>query len=160
MKQSAVFPAASFEEAMQSEYISLEDTAEDWKTISADANTLKFDLGGENEDCASYLSLWIHSPRALDEILLDPDAPRLYLVGCSDDGCKVFLNGTPVFEDARIHSCAPEYFGFETRLMLKQGWNRLLVKVAQGSGEYQFMGNFECSDPQFWQSVTVSTDRE
>ncbi|MBR4748390.1 MAG: hypothetical protein IK083_02305 [Abditibacteriota bacterium] len=160
MKQSAIFPAKTFEEAMQTEYVAFDDPAEGWKTISADRDSLKFDLDGTNEDCASYLSLWIHSPRALDEILLDPDAPKLYLVGCSDDGCKVFLNGSPVFEDARIHSCAPEYFGFETRLLLKQGWNRLLVKVAQGSGEYQFMGNFECNDPQFWQTVTVSLDRE
>lgn len=54
----------------------------------------------------------------------------------SDDGVKVWLNGEVVHANNVIRPNAPNED--KVNVSLKKGWNRLLVKVTQGSGEWSF----------------------
>lgn len=61
------------------------------------------------------------------------DRPRYarILVG-SDDGTKVWINGEPAWAALEVRGPDPDKDRFE--VMLRKGWNRLLVKVEQGTG--------------------------
>ncbi|NMC82225.1 MAG: hypothetical protein GYA63_05155, partial [Armatimonadetes bacterium] len=82
------------------------------------------DLGAAmtpNIDTVGYASFAIHSPEDKDVSLL---------VG-SDDGIKVYLNGTPLYTK-RIARILIEDEDHIT-LSLKKGWNTVLLKVDQGA---------------------------
>jgi beta-galactosidase len=60
-------------------------------------------------------TLWLWSPRPLDDLLIEPDMPKLDIALSSDDG-EVRLNGKKLDS----HKTIP----------LKQGWNQLVFSVA------------------------------
>jgi hypothetical protein len=79
-------------------------------------------LGGEN--CAAYLRAGVQSPTAQDVVLE---------LG-SDDGVKVWLNRALVHaNDARR---ATHLGDDQAKAHLEPGWNALLVKVTQATGEW------------------------
>jgi hypothetical protein len=59
-----------------------------------------------------------------------PRVARL-LLG-SDDGARVWLNGEPVWAAIEVRGADADKDRFE--VMLRKGWNRLLIKVEQGQG--------------------------
>jgi beta-galactosidase len=123
-----------------------------WKPMKAEANLLmdfnRKNIPGPHSYSAAYLSFWLYSPRALDQLLASPDVPTVDLFAGSDDGAKIWLNGKLIVEDKGIHPVVPDAYRFKA-LPLKQGWNHFLVKVIQGSGEWQFTARLQCSDPRF-----------
>ena len=54
----------------------------------------------------------------------------------SDDGAKVFLNGQEVFRLLTIRGAEPDQNAVP--LHLKKGWNRLLLKIENNFGGYNF----------------------
>ncbi|HVP12100.1 MAG TPA: dockerin type I domain-containing protein [Phycisphaerae bacterium] len=77
-------------------------------------------------ESAAYAHVYVKSPTAR--------AARLRLG--SDDGIKVWFNGSNVLtRDVYQGWTADQYTAAVT---LNQGWNRLLCKVSQGGGSYQF----------------------
>jgi beta-galactosidase len=67
-------------------------------------------LFAQNRNSRREYTLWIYSPRPLDDLLIEPDIPKLDLIVPQDD-IRVMLNGKPC-ESTRT-------------IPLKQGWNRL-----------------------------------
>ena len=124
----------------------------EWREVPSgpdgDFNFKRMRLDGPQQNAAAYMSFWVWSPRALDDLLIEPDMPKLDLVGGADDAYKVWLNGSLVAEQQRVGPLSPDEFRAAT-LPMQQGWNHFLVKVVQASGEWRFTARFECSDEQY-----------
>jgi len=95
-------------------------------------------LGGEN--CAAYLRSRIWSPRQ-QQVFLEP---------ASDDGLKVWLNGRLVLAEnvtrtvKRFPAVAP--WQNRARMTLKQGWNVLMLKVTNNSGDWATCVRFSAEE--------------
>lgn len=76
------------------------------------------------ENAAAYAQCFIQSP--------DERTIRM-AVGC-DDGCRIWVNGAVVHEDAGPHAAVP--LQAICRATLRAGWNRVLVKVTNVGGAY------------------------
>ncbi|HUU10028.1 MAG TPA: hypothetical protein VM431_05755, partial [Phycisphaerae bacterium] len=72
----------------------------------------------------AYAQTWLHAPE---------DRSVYFALG-SDDGCRMWLNGDLLHEDNTRHSADP--FRHLGRLPLRAGWNRVLLKVENGTGDF------------------------
>jgi len=70
--------------------------------------------------------------------------PAKLLLG-SDDGIKVWLNGTNVCTEDVTQTWQADQFDVDVNL--NQGWNRLLCKISQGGGGYMFSARI--TDPAY-----------
>ena len=131
----------------------------EWRAKPADDEGVldfkKMGLPGPMENAAVYLSFWVWSPRPLDDLLVEPNLPKLALRFGSDDGCQVWLNSKRIQEDRGMHPYTPDEFTADA-LPLARGWNHFIVKVVQGTGEWQFGAHLTCSDPAFLGQIRTS----
>ena len=155
-------PAETLEVGGQTDYLKGQATIKpragdksegrDWRKAEAQDGSLfdfkKMNLPGPKEKVVAYLSFWLHSPRPLDDLLIEPDIPKVDMLLGSDDGMQVWLNGKRLLEDLSVH---PAVIGQKqcAALPLKRGWNHLLVKVIQGGGNWQFGAQLQCDKPGF-----------
>jgi hypothetical protein len=103
-----------------------------WKKADTESGGMMrlLDLFQPNEQAIVYGLAYVHSPE---------DRSSHILLG-SDDGVRVWLN------DALVHS-NPAYRGAypdqdKVKVALKKGWNKVLVKVLQGAGDWGFYLRF------------------
>lgn len=134
-----------------------------WTLQSADASGV-FDfksdgmVRGDLENAYAYVAVWIKSSKPLNDLLAEPNLPKLsFTYGC-DDGCQVFLNGELLSSHNRVGPLEPDGFS-ENPLLLKIGWNQLVIKVVQGGGNWQFAGKFGCSDIGFMQKLEFAAEK-
>ena len=167
------FNADSFNAAYEKDFIGGETTAapklgdkvgdNEWKKIKVRTdmamNLLKADLQGPTDNSAAYLSFWLYSPRPLDQLLAQPDLPRVSMFAGSDDGLKIWLNGKVIIKDNGLHPINPDEFKAHD-LPLKEGWNHFMVKVVNGTGDWQFAARFQSSDPRFLSSLRSGVSPE
>ncbi|MCW3092950.1 MAG: glycoside hydrolase family 2 [Ferruginibacter sp.] len=109
----------------------------------------KVKLDGTGTNAAVYMSFWISSPRALDDLLIEPNIPVVNLEAAADDAFQAWLNGKLVVEKIRN---GPIEGGkaVAAALKLHQGWNHILIKVLQGTGSWQFSGRLtSANQPDF-----------
>ncbi|MCU0858328.1 MAG: hypothetical protein MUC65_07990 [Pontiellaceae bacterium] len=95
------------------------------------------------------MSFWLWSPRSLDDLLVEPDMPKLDLIAGADDAHKIWLNGKLISEKKRTGPMIPGDIECKA-LPLKQGWNHFLIKVIQGGGNWQFSAQLKCTDFEFF----------
>ena len=95
---------------------------------------LEFDktLGGH--DCAVYVRTQVYSPKA--------QKVRMQLG--SDDSVKVWLNGTMVHRNPKHRACKPDED--KKPVTLNEGWNLVMMKVAQGMGNWAGCMRFRTLD--------------
>ena len=96
--------------------------------FAASTTTEILDLGalfGGATYCAGYTAAYVYSP----------SAQTVQMWMGSDDGIKVWLNGAVVWENNVGRACVLEQD--KTTVSLNQGWNKLVVKIAQGRGSWQ-----------------------
>jgi len=122
-------------------------------TLSEANKTAVFDFknilpAGPSDNALAYLAVWIKSPKPLNDLLSEPNLPKLAFTYGSDDGCELWLNGELLGSHERHGPMDPEMFS-QNPLLLKLGWNLLVVKVVQLNGEWKFAGKFSCSDVSF-----------
>lgn len=117
-------------------------------TSTGSFDFVKSRLPGPTENAAVYLCFWIWSPRPLDNLLAEPNMPRLDLTMGSDDGCQVWLNSNLIKEDRGTHPLTPDSITAES-LPLTKGWNQFVVKVVQGGGQWAYEARLRSSDPRF-----------
>jgi beta-galactosidase len=90
----------------------------------------------------------VQSPRSLDNLLIEPNVPKLDLAFESKDGIDLFLNGK---------SIASRSSGDDTviapGLPLQQGWNHFLVRLVHKSGDDAFSAKLTSSDPAFLEAL-------
>jgi len=114
-------------------------------TSAGDFNFKKMGLSGPMDNAVVYVSFWLWSPRPLDDLLIEPDMPKLDFVGGADDAWKVWLNGEMMSEKFRTGPLDIGMIDCKT-MPIKQGWNHFLIKVVQGGGNWQFAAQLKCSD--------------
>jgi len=85
--------------------------------------------------------------------VLSPTEQTLPLLLGSDDGVKVFLNGTPVHRVLTLRGAEPDQD--RVPLHLARGWNALLLKVENNYGGYGFYARVR--DPSH--TITVTPTR-
>lgn len=110
-----------------------------WKPVSPGTNPNKpmvveihKILGGENR--VAYLSTYVWSDTEQDVNLM---------IG-SDDGARIWVNGTKVFGKNTNRPCVPD--DDTIGIHLQQGWNHILAKIRQGSGQWEFCARIRKSD--------------
>ena len=132
-----------------------------WRVFSAgDDGVFDFRNGsirGPQENCYAYLAIWIKSPKPLNDLLSEPNLPKLSLTYGSDDGCQVWLNQQLLANNERTGPLDPEGFTINP-LLLKLGWNELVIKVVQAGGQWQFAGKFGCSDAGFLSKLEFAAE--
>jgi Glycosyl hydrolases family 2, sugar binding domain/Glycosyl hydrolases family 2/Glycosyl hydrolases family 2, TIM barrel domain len=133
-----------------------------WIVRNADYNGV-FDfrngmVRGPQENAFAYVAIWIKSPKPLNDLLSEPNLPKLSFTYGSDDGCELWLNGELLATNERTGPLDPEGFTVNP-MLLKLGWNQLVVKVVQGDGEWKFAGKFGCSDASFLQKLQFATEK-
>lgn len=117
----------------------------------------QMNLSGGNSNTAVYMSFWLWSPRPLDDLLIEPDMPKLDLVAGADDACKIWLNGNLIHEHFAIRPLNVGDIKCKN-LPLKQGWNHFLVKVAQGGGQWAFGAKLNCSNYEFMAQLKAALE--
>jgi hypothetical protein len=118
-----------------------------WVSLRAEANgfTLKGQpLSGGSDNSVTYLSFWVQSPRALDNLLIEPNVPKLDLTFESQDAIELFLNGKSV-----LAHTAGSAKAIASGLPLQQGWNHFLVRLVHKTGDDNFSAKLTLSDPVF-----------
>ena len=118
-----------------------------WVSLRADAtgfNLSASPLSGASDNSVAYLSFWVQSPRSLDNLLIEPNVPKLDLTLETKDAVELFLNGKsflahPAEGDNAIASGLP----------LQQGWNHFLVKLVHKNGDDTFSAKLTSSDQTF-----------
>ena len=74
----------------------------------------------------NYMSFQLNSPRGLDDLLIEPNQPKLYLNLETACALRVWLNGQEIFSQKMISKEAIE---LQTPLLLEKGSNHVLIKV-------------------------------
>ena len=106
----------------------------------------KMGLPGPMENAAVYLSFWVWSPRPLDNLLVEPNLPKLALRFGSDDGCQVWLNSTLIKEDRGTHPYTPDEFTADS-LPLLRGWNHFRRQGGAGNRRVAVRGTADIERP-------------
>lgn len=87
-----------------------------------------------NFDSIFYPNSWV-AGYALTYVLSDRDQDIAVRVG-SDDSIKVWLNDELIIQNEKYQAFVPDQN--ETGAVLRKGWNKLLVKVCEGGGYWEF----------------------
>jgi hypothetical protein len=118
---------------------------------------IEMNLDGPRTQASAMLLVRIKSPKPLNELLAEPNQPRLSLSFGSDDGCQVWLNNSRLANHERIGPHVPGMFRIDA-LPLKLGWNELAFKVVQVGGEWKFSARFDCTDRRFMQALEFALE--
>jgi hypothetical protein len=98
--------------------------------------------GSANNSAVSF-SFWAQSPRSPDNLLINPNIPKLDLGVTSKDAFG-FMNGKDVFSRK-----APSDTSIAAGLPLQHGWNHFLVHLVHDHGYDIFSARRICYDPSF-----------
>jgi beta-galactosidase len=122
-----------------------------WVSLMADAGRFALQgpqLSGASDNSVTYLSFWVQSPRSLDNLLIEPNVPKLDLKLDTLDQVELFLNGKSVL----AHAAGGKNI-LAAGLPLQQGWNQFLVRLVHLGGENTFSAKLTSSDPAFLDSL-------
>jgi beta-galactosidase len=118
-----------------------------WVTLMAEATGFSLNgspFSGPVDNSVVYLSFWVQSPRSLDNLLIEPNVPKLDLTFESKDVVELFLNGKSV-----VARPAGGENAIASGLPLQQGWNHFLVKLVHKNGDNAFSARLTSNDPAF-----------
>lgn len=122
-----------------------------WVSLRAEATGFALNespLSGPSENSVVYLSFWVQSPRSLDNLLIEPNVPKLDMTLQSRDAIDLFLNGRSIL----AHPAGSDNV-VVSGLPLQQGWNHFLVRLAYKSGEDTFSAKLISNDAAFLESL-------
>ena len=122
-----------------------------WVSLRAEGHEFSLKgapLSGSPDNSVVYLSFWVQSPRSLDNLLIEPNVPKLDLTFESKDAVELFLNGKSIFTRA-----AGGGNSVASGLPLQQGWNHFLVKLVHANGDDAFSAKLTSSDPAFLEAL-------
>jgi beta-galactosidase len=107
-----------------------------WQVERAESDGFHFResaFNGPKVDSACYMSFYLNSPRPIDDLLSEPNVPELTLHLETACGARVSLNGEEIFVRPNISG---EAMKLQTRLLLMQGSNHILIKVTNSDTDY------------------------
>ena len=126
-----------------------DERVQDLRWVSLTAGESGFNLNSpplssSSDNSLIYLSFWVQSPRSLDNLLIEPNVPKLDLAFENKDAVELFLNGKSIFTGSAGGGNASA-----SGLPLQQGWNHFLVKLIHTNGDDSFSAKLISSDPAF-----------
>ena len=104
----------------------------------------------------SYMSFYLNSPRQLDELLSEPNIPKLYLNLETTCSLRVCLNGMAIFTQKDIST---EPVKLQTPLLLRKGSNHILIKVVNLDTDYVIKAHLSSSHDDFISTLDSSVER-
>ena len=111
-------------------------------------------LAGDEKNATAFLSLWIHSPYSLDNLLLQPDLPQVDFQFVTQGSIEIWLNEVQVPD-------SPGEAGMTIAkgVKLRAGWNHLLLKLTRSTDRWEFKGDFSANKPGFLSQLDSSLER-
>lgn len=119
-----------------------------WQSVYAPNDFVDFGaLFPQIDNAVAYAHLYLYA---------DKETPCTLVTG-SDDGLRAWLNGEMVYSLRTRRAADPNQD--KINVTLKSGWNRLLVKVDQGTGAWGFYLRLETSDGKTLTGITYALDK-
>lgn len=122
-----------------------------WRAVFQESGVFditKLDIPGVQNSSIGYFSFWVFSPRALDDLLLEPNLPAVTLETAQNDSAQVWLNGKQIISKIRTGPIEGGTAASEA-LKLHQGWNHFLIKLMRNSGGWNFTAKLISTQPDF-----------
>ena len=95
------------------------------------------------------LDIYVFSPRPLDDLLIEPNMPKLTLVVKAKE-CQLAIN-----DKAYVAASQNRHEATYKELPLLQGWNKVSIKIGERD-KNEFSGNFRCDNRnEFLSSLKV-----
>jgi hypothetical protein len=108
-------------------------------------------LEGPQETSASYMSFYLNSPQDLDNLLVEPNVPKLYLNLETACCLQVLLNGKEIF----IQKTDPvKSVKSQIPLLLGRGSNHILIKVVKMDTDFVVKAFLTSSHEGFIEKLT------
>jgi beta-galactosidase len=114
----------------------------------------RLNLSGSPKNAEAYVSFWVNSPRSLEDLLLEPNLPRVDFHVSQRDAVQIWLNGKKVADKTGKQANV-----VAEALRLRSGWNHLLVKLAHTTGPWEFTAHFAASQPGFLAQMDSSLEK-
>jgi hypothetical protein len=120
----------------QGEAIIQNDPSTSWQVETARSdgfhlNEMVFE--GPKDHSAGYMSFYLNSPRRLDDLLTEPNVPKLYLNLQTACCLRIWLNGNVIFTHASVSAVPVK---LQSPLPLRKGSNHILIKVINMDSEH------------------------
>jgi hypothetical protein len=112
------------------DYLAQMDLGQHFVQVCAHSYSTGHHFSMRPTESAVYAHLYVYSPSTR--------IARIKL-GC-DDGIKTWLNGENICTHDVHHGWRPDQYS--ERVTLNEGWNRLLCKISQDGGDFQFSARF------------------
>jgi hypothetical protein len=109
--------------------------------VGRDLDFHSANLFPDKVNAVAYAAVYVWSARSGEVLLDSPDMLRADLRLGSDDGVKVWLNGKEIWNNPAMRAMV-EDADVVSDVKLRRGWNLLLLKVGQGTGDWQAIARF------------------
>jgi beta-galactosidase len=143
----------------QGEAIIQNDFSTNWQveTARSDGFHLKeMTFEGPKDHSASYMSFDLNSPRRLDDLLSEPNVPKLYLNLETACCLRVWVNGKEILTQANVFS---EPVNLQIPLPLGKGNNHILMKVVNTDTDYVVKAFLSSSHADFIEKLAGTVER-
>jgi len=120
-----------------------------WKPLTQGVGPQVIDLEqaiGRGDNRTAYAKTYVFSPKAQD----------VRIEAGSDDGIKIWIGGKVVHANNATRPC--RVGEDKAKAKLAQGWNPVLVKIAQGGGQWAFCLRITRPDGAALEGLRVSTE--
>jgi hypothetical protein len=144
---------------MDGETITRTDFSTHWqiKTVGPDGFHFKeMMLEGPKDPSTSYMSFYLNSPRRLDDLLTEPNVPKLYLNIETTCCLRVWLNGKDIFTQANVSA---EPVNLQIPLPLGKENNHILIKVVNADTDYVVKAFLSSSHVDFIKKLVGTVER-
>jgi len=131
------------------EEITRDDFSTTWQVQHSSPDGFRFKemaFNGPLDYSASYMSFYLNSPRRLDNLLIEPNLPQLYLNLETACCLQVWLNGQEISTQEAI-SATP--IKLQIPLLLIKGSNHILIKVVNINQDYIVKAYLSSSQDDF-----------
>jgi len=144
------FPASSTDDARRQELVDDQRTIHPGDVVSGKPWQAANDFSTGTGTRFRYLSLWLSPPLALDNLLLNPNLPRLELDIKGAASVQAWVNDQGVSVGSQIHE-------LEIPLRtIQRGWNHILLKVIQDDRPDKMILRLWSSQPETQKDYSLS----
>jgi hypothetical protein len=144
----------------QGEVIIYHDFSTRWQVETAGSDGFHLqgmEFQGPKDHSASYMSFYLNSPRRLDNLLTEPNIPRLYLNIETACCLRVWLNGNEILTQTNVFA---EPVNLQVPLLLGKGNNHILLKVVNRDMDDIVKAFLSCSHTGFIEKLVGTVEQK